>query len=130
MLTFCREQCTCALFTDPQISFFINFFIKNESHSTIHTFKNYFTTVFSVFSFNKISSIQTDPKLHEKSQSERRRERPAPAVQIHFLSTSLSPRNSDNLGLSWFNVVIITNLLELKLIHLLLISENIFLWSV
>ena len=31
--------------------FFINFFIKNGSHSTIHTFKNYFATVFSVFSF-------------------------------------------------------------------------------
>ena len=28
-----------------------NFFIKNWSHNTIHTFKNYFVTVFSVFSF-------------------------------------------------------------------------------
>ena len=46
-----REQCICALFTDPQISFFINFFIKYGSHSTIYTFKNYFATVFSVFSF-------------------------------------------------------------------------------
>ena len=27
--------------------------IKNKSHDTIHTFKNYFTTVFSVFSFSK-----------------------------------------------------------------------------
>ena len=26
--------------------------IKNESHGTIHTFKNYFATVFSVFSFS------------------------------------------------------------------------------
>ena len=26
--------------------------IKNESHGTIHTFKNYFVTVFSVFSFS------------------------------------------------------------------------------
>ena len=26
--------------------------IKNGSHGTIHTFKNYFTTVLSVFSFN------------------------------------------------------------------------------
>ena len=34
-----------------QTSFFSNFFIKNGSHSTIHTFKNYFATVFSVFSF-------------------------------------------------------------------------------
>ena len=37
---------------DPQISLFSNFFIKNESHDTIHTFKNYFVTVFSVFSFS------------------------------------------------------------------------------
>ena len=55
-----REQCT-----DPQISLLSNFFIKIGSHITIHTFKNYFATVFqfSVFSFSKISSIQTDPKL-------------------------------------------------------------------
>ena len=39
---------------DPQIPIFSNFFIKNESHSTIHTFKNYFATVFSVFSKNKL----------------------------------------------------------------------------
>ena len=38
-----------ALFTDPQISLFSNFFIKNGSHGIIHTFKNYFATVF--FSF-------------------------------------------------------------------------------
>ena len=46
-----RKQCIRALFTDPQISFFINFFIKNGSHSIIYIFKNYFATVFSVFSF-------------------------------------------------------------------------------
>ena len=45
------NQWARALFMDPQISFFINFFIKNGSHSTIYTFKNYFATVFSVFSF-------------------------------------------------------------------------------
>ena len=56
------EQCTRALFTDAQISFFSNFFIKNGSHGTIHTFKIYFATVFSVFNFSKISSIQT---VHE-----------------------------------------------------------------
>ena len=44
----------------PQTSIFSQFFIKNGSHGTIHTFKNYFITVFTVFSFNKISSIQTD----------------------------------------------------------------------
>ena len=48
-------------YTDPQISLFNNFFIKNWSHGTIHIFKNYFITVFSVFSFSKISFIQTDP---------------------------------------------------------------------
>ena len=40
--------------------------IKNGSHDTIYIFKNYFTTVFSVFSFQfsiliTISSIQTYP---------------------------------------------------------------------
>ena len=48
------EQC-CVLFTVPQITLFSNFFIKNGSHNTIYTFKNYFVTVFSisVFNFNK-----------------------------------------------------------------------------
>ena len=45
---------------DSQTSFFNKFFIKYESHRTIHTFKNYFSTVLSVFS--KINCIQTDPK--------------------------------------------------------------------
>ena len=36
---------------DPQISFFTKIFIKNESHSTIHIFKNYFVTMFLVFNF-------------------------------------------------------------------------------
>ena len=49
---------TCTLFMNPQISLFSNFFIKNGFYSTIHTFKNYFDTVFSVFSFSKISFIQ------------------------------------------------------------------------
>ena len=44
---------------DPQISLFSNFFIKNGSHDTIHTFKNYFAIVFSVSV--TISSIQTNP---------------------------------------------------------------------
>ena len=46
-----REQCIRTLFTDPQILFFINFFIKNGFHGTIYTFKNYFVTVFFSFSF-------------------------------------------------------------------------------
>ena len=36
---------------DPQTSFFSKIFIKNGFYSTIHIFKNYFTTVFSVLSF-------------------------------------------------------------------------------
>ena len=40
-----------ALFMDPQISLVNNFFIKNGSHGTIHTFKNYFATVFFSFQF-------------------------------------------------------------------------------
>ena len=43
------------LFTDPQISLFSNFFIKNGSHDTIHTFKNYFATVFFSFQFSAVS---------------------------------------------------------------------------
>ena len=43
--------------------FFTKIFIKNGSYGTIHTFKNYFSTVFSVF--NKISDIQTDPTYHK-----------------------------------------------------------------
>ena len=46
---------------DPQTSFFNKTFIKNGSHSTIYTFKNYFATVFLVFS--KISGIQTHHRL-------------------------------------------------------------------
>ena len=39
------------LFTDPQISLFSNFLIKNESHGTIHTIKKLFSTVFFSFQF-------------------------------------------------------------------------------
>ena len=42
---------------DLQTSFFNKTFIKNWSHGTIHIFKNYLVTMFSVFS--KISDIQT-----------------------------------------------------------------------
>ena len=55
---FC-EQCIHALFMDPQFPLFSNFFIKNGSHYTIHTFKNYFATVFSVSATRSL--IQMDP---------------------------------------------------------------------
>ena len=49
------KQYIYVLFTDLPILFFSHFFIKNKSYGTIHTFKNYFATVFSVliFSFSK-----------------------------------------------------------------------------
>ena len=47
-----------SLFTGPTTTLFKKNF-KNGSYGTIHTFKNYFATVFSVF--NKISCIQTGP---------------------------------------------------------------------
>ena len=36
--------------------------LENGTHSTIHTFKNYFATMFSVFSFNKNKLYQNGPK--------------------------------------------------------------------
>ena len=51
MLTFFSEQYIRILYTDPQILFFIKFFIKNESYGTIYTFKNYFATVISAINF-------------------------------------------------------------------------------
>ena len=59
------EQCICILFTVPQITLFSNFFIKNGSHNTIYTFKNYFATVFSVsvFSFSKNKFNPNTPQM-------------------------------------------------------------------
>ena len=53
-----------ALFMGSSITFFSKNNFKFGSHDTIHTFKNYFVTVFSVFNFQFlaiINSIQTDP---------------------------------------------------------------------
>ena len=38
-----------ALFTRPISTDFNKFFFKTKSHGIIHTFKNYFATIFSVF---------------------------------------------------------------------------------
>ena len=69
---FFSKQCIRALFTDPQISFFINFFIKNGSHGIIYTFKNYFTTVISVisFQFQQNKSYPNRPIVHKWSIGE------------------------------------------------------------
>ena len=66
---FC-EQCIRALFTDPQISFFINFFIKNGFYNTIYTFKNYFATVISAisFQFQQNKSYPNRPIIYKNHQ--------------------------------------------------------------
>ena len=56
-----------ALFTDPQISLFSNFFIKNGSHGTIYTFKNYFATMFFSFQFSAISKRTLSKHLVPKN---------------------------------------------------------------
>ena len=58
-----RRQST--LFTGPTSTFFRKKNIKNGSRGTLHTCKNYFVSVFSVFSFSKISCIWTDPTYFE-----------------------------------------------------------------
>ena len=57
---FCLSMGPVYCARDSQTYFFNKTFIKNGSHGIIHTFKNYFAIMFSVFS--KISGIQTDPK--------------------------------------------------------------------
>ena len=60
---FNQFSATCgsrALFTNPQISLFSNFLIKNGSHGTIYTFKNYFAIVFFNFQFSTVSKRTLD----------------------------------------------------------------------
>ena len=45
---------SCALFRELASTFFSKILIKTGFYSTIYTFKNYFVTMFSVFSNNKI----------------------------------------------------------------------------
>ena len=53
------------LFIGPTTTLFKKQILKNRSHSTIHTFKIYFATVFSIFS--QINCIQTSPTVITKS---------------------------------------------------------------
>ena len=46
----------CVLFMGPASTFFNKIFIKIGSHDTIHTFKNYFVIVFSVFNNKRYSN--------------------------------------------------------------------------
>ena len=59
-ITLCRRH--CALFTEPTPTLFRKN-IKNGSHSTIYTFKNYFATVFSVFSFQRNKLYSNESKV-------------------------------------------------------------------
>ena len=60
----------CIIYGIHKLHFLAIFFIKNGSHSIIHTFKNYFAIVFLVFS--KIICIQMD-QLHNFSHKSGRR---------------------------------------------------------
>ena len=61
VIKLCGRQSYCSRTVHRTHNHFIRKkYIKNGSHDTIHAFKNYFITVFSVF--NKISYIQMDPK--------------------------------------------------------------------
>ena len=59
----------CTLFTGPTTTEFGKINFKIGSHDTIHTFKNYFTTMFSVFNFqfSVISNIQTNSYITQTS---------------------------------------------------------------
>ena len=58
-----------ALFMGPASTDFSKFFFKIGSHDTIHTFKNYFVTVFSVFSFQFQQNKSTKIMLFWKVKS-------------------------------------------------------------
>ena len=47
---------------DSQTFFFSHFFIKNGTYDIIHTFKNYFTIIFLVFSFQQNKHYPNGPK--------------------------------------------------------------------
>ena len=46
----------------PTNTFFNKIFIKTEFHDTIHTFKNYFVTVFLIFNFSNKSYLNRPQK--------------------------------------------------------------------
>ena len=51
----CEQYIHCTLFTHRAYTVHVLKNIKNGSHDTIYTFKNYFATLFSVFSNNKFN---------------------------------------------------------------------------
>ena len=65
---FNREQCICVLFTDPQISLLINFFIKNGSTILFTYLKIILLQCFSVFNFGFQFSAVSKRILKSKSR--------------------------------------------------------------
>ena len=63
---------------DPQTSFFNKIFIKNGSHDTIYIFKNYFATIFSIFSFQQNKRYPNKLLLKRKKSCNER-------FQDHFM---------------------------------------------
>ena len=86
---------------DLQISLFINFFIKNGSHGTIHIFKNYFTTVFSVFS--KINCIQMDSQCQHKENNQTVPTHPDQCVEPDNHSESILELDLGSGKIKWFH---------------------------
>ena len=62
MWALCRGQRHCSWIVTSQVSTVQGTKgIFHESHDTIHTFKNYFATVFSIFSFSKNKLYPNEP---------------------------------------------------------------------
>ena len=80
-----------ALFThwsrDPRLLYSKKKKLKNVSYNTTHTFKNYFTTVFLVFSFQQNKLYPNEPYMCQAVTS----------FYFYSLLTSLFLPNSDNL---------------------------------
>ena len=82
----------------PQITPFGNFFIKNGSHGTIYTFKNYFATVISAISFqfqqNKSYPNRPLKNLNPKTMPLRQVVVIVPAIQhYHLCGKHSEPEN-------------------------------------
>ena len=98
-----ETKCTVyTLFMGPTTTLFRKKNIKNGSHNTIHTFKNYFATVFSIFS--KISCIQTDPHLLSKSDREVKKK--TPNAFVHLIKVW-----KKDIFKSWINISVSSNVL-------------------
>ena len=90
--------------------------IKNGTHSIIHTFKNYFVTVFSVFSFNKNKLYPNGP-VQKKTKK-----------KIYNLASHLQsfPLSHVVFLLSFFNLLSLNYCFQKILGHLVWLFEQHF----